>query len=277
MYKRSIALIFLLTLVVAFVPARNSHSQGLKPIGIVTAVDGRASVNGPRGIEELAVGSALYLGDTLTTQSASGIKILLDDDTLITLGENAEFELTEFIYTPQENRSTVFSLLKGTLKALVEKLGGGTSKVEFVTPRGIAGIKGTTLYLDADNGIFYVLEGEAIVKGIVPGAREIRLDSGEFTTILPDGSPASPAPIPQDLRDKFEAETGVQASLPNVGGGTGGGLPGTAAAPPLPVLASSALNGVTTLPLAQPINLLPGTNELDQAPVEIIVLPPPSR
>ena len=277
MHKRSIAPILLLALVVALVPARNSHSQGLKPIGVVTAVDGRANVNGPRGIEELAVGSALYLGDTLTTQSASGIKILLDDDTLITLGENAEFELTEFVYTPQENRNTIFSLFRGTLKALVEKLDGGTSKVEFITPRGIAGIKGTTLYVDADNGIFYVLEGEAIVKGIVPGAREIRLDSGEFTTILPDGSPASPAPIPQDLRDKFEAETGVQASLPDVGGGAGGELPGAAAAPPLPVLTSSALNGVTALPLAQPINLLPGTNELDQAPVEIIVLPPPSR
>ncbi|MGH7806976.1 MAG: hypothetical protein ACRENT_02690, partial [Thermodesulfobacteriota bacterium] len=77
------------------------YAQEAEPVGIVTAVKGQVTVVNAGGESEVVVeGAKVFLGDTFETGDDSGVKILFDDDTLISLGANAIFEITEFVYTP---------------------------------------------------------------------------------------------------------------------------------------------------------------------------------
>ena len=234
--------------------AAHTHSKGQ-----VTVISGGVS-------EQVDQGAKVFLGDRFQTGENSGAKILFNDDTLISLGANTKFEITEFVYNPSRRKS-VSNIVTGKIKAIIQRFEGETD-VQFVTPKGIAGVKGTILFIDADRGIFFALEREVYVRGTVPGAREIRLEPGEFTTIGPDGNPLNPAPIPDELKNELQQDTQVNEEVPSRDSLYKEDYPGKK---PLHTGILSELGAFA--PLEQPADLLPGVNQKDEAPVDVIVVP----
>ena len=244
-----------------------SFAQEAESIGIATAVNGQVTVTNSRGTQTVVEGTRVFLGDRFETAENSGVKIIFNDDTLISLGANANFEVTEFVYTPT-SRKSLSNLIKGKLKAIVQDLPGVETDLEFATPNAVAGIKGTTLYLDGV-GIVYASEGEIFVRCIQAGDREVNLVSGYYTEIMPDGNCSEPAPIPPDLRNELIEGTKVAEEAPEDESYTED-YPGKE----LTVKESPYdLTGLVTAPLAQPVDLLPGTDPFDRAPVDVIVKP----
>jgi FecR protein len=236
------------------------------PIGIITAVNGTVTVISGGVSEQVSQGARVFLGDRFQTEENSGVKILFNDDTLISLGANTRFEITEFVYNPARRKS-ISNILTGKIKAIIQKF-EGESDVQFVTPNGVAGVKGTILFIDADKGIFFALEREVFVRGTVPGAMEIRLEPGEFTTIGPNGNPLNAAPIPDELRNELQQGTQVGEKTPSRDSLYKQDYPGKK--PPRTGILSEL---GTVAPLEQPADLLPGVNQKDEAPVDIIVVP----
>lgn len=244
--------------------------QQPEPIGIVTAVKGQVTVVSGGVSEQVNQGARVFLGDRFQTGENSGAKILFNDDTLISLGANTKFEITEFVYNPARRKS-FSNILTGKIKAIIQKF-EGESDVQFATPNGVAGVKGTILFIDADRGIFFALEREVFVRGIIPGAREIRLGPGEFTTIGPNGNPLNAAPIPDELKNELQQGTQVDEETPSRDSLYKQDYPGKK--PPH----TGFLSGLGTFaPLEQPVNLTPGVNQNDEAPVDVIVVPHQSR
>jgi FecR protein len=240
--------------------------QKPESIGTVTAVKGQVTVTSGGVSEQVNQGASVFLGDRLQTGDNSGAKILFNDDTLISLGANTKFEITEFVYNPAKRKS-ISNVLTGKIKAIIQKF-EGESDVQFVTPKGIAGVKGTILFIDADKGIFFALEREVFVRGTVPGAREIKLEPGEFTTIGPNGNPLNAAPIPDALKNDLQQGTQVNEETPSRDSLYKHNYPGKK--PPHTGILSE-LGAVA--PLEQPADLLPGVNQKDEAPVDVIVVP----
>src|SRR3990172_5504809 len=178
--------IFVLLLSVFWVT--NSYAQEPEPIGIVTAVK----------------------GDRFETKEASGVKILFDDDTLISLGANANFDITEFVYTSKERKS-YSNIFKGKLKAIVQKFERGDSNVEFATPNAVAGIKGTTQFIDADGDICMDV-GVSFIRR-KDDAWDFTLEDGLCINTL-ERVPM-PRPFDRELREKFESETEVKEEVPS--------------------------------------------------------------
>ncbi len=262
----SLAEVYILALISVLWITSAYAQQKPEPIGIVTAVKGQVTVISGGVSEQVDQGTKVFLGDRFQTGENSGAKILFNDDTLISLGANTKFEITEFVYNPSRRRS-VSNILTGKIKAVIQRF-EGESDVEFVTPKGIAGVKGTILFIDADRGIFFALEREVYVRGTVPGAKEIRLEPGEFTIIGPDGNPLNPAPIPDELKNKLQQETQVNEETPSRDSLYKEDYPGKKP-PHIGIL--SELGAFA--PLEQPANLLPGVNQKDEAPVDVIVVP----
>jgi hypothetical protein len=244
--------------------------QQPEPIGIVTAVKGQVTVVSGGVSEQVNQGARVFLGDRFQTGENSGAKILFNDDTLISLGANTKFEITEFVYNPTRRKS-VSNILTGKIKAIIQKF-EGESDVQFITPKGVAGVKGTILFIDADRGIFFALEREVFVRGIVPGSREIRLGPGEFTTIGPKGNPSNAGPIPGGLKNELEKGTQVNEETPSRDSLYKKDYPGKK--PPHTGILSEL--GIFA-PLKQPVDLTPGVNQNDKAPVNVIVVPHSSR
>jgi hypothetical protein len=248
--------------------ATSVFSQEDESVGIVTAVNGQATVISAEGSEAVEKGTRVFLGDRFETGDDSGLKILFNDDSLISLGANATLEITEFVYTPTKRKS-LSNLVKGKLKGIIQKIPGVETDIEFATPNAVAGIKGTELYIDA-LGIFYTHEGETYVRGILKCPREVVVNAGQFSEILQDGCPSVPAPIPPELQNELIEGTEVEEEAPEDEDSRkaeypGKELPGKETTP--------AYSQLISAPLVQPANLLPGVNPQNKAPVDVIVNP----
>ena len=259
----------MLNLLVLIPWTTSALSQEDESVGIVTAVNGQASIISAEGTEPVEKGAPVFLGDRLETGDDSGLNILFNDDSLISLGANATLEITDFVYTPTERKS-LSNLVKGKLKGIIQKLPGVETDIEFTTPNAVAGIKGTELYIDA-LGTVYAAEGEIRVRGLLTCPRQVMVSAGQFTEILTDGCPSVPRPIPPGLKDELIKGTEVQEEAPESDESRKSEYPGQEAPEKETTPEFSQL---ISAPLVQPANLLPGTTPSGKAPVDVIVTPP---
>ena len=262
-------ILLILNLLVLIPWTTSALSQEDESVGIITAVNGEATVISAEGSEAVEKGTRVFLGDKLETGDDSGLKILFNDDSLISLGANATLEITDFVYTPTERKS-LSNLVKGKLKGIIQKIPGVETDIEFTTPNAVAGIKGTELYIDA-LGTVYAAEGEIRVRGLLRCPREALVTAGQFTEILPDGCPSVPAPITRELENRLIRGTEVEEEAPENDESRKSEYPGQEAPEEETTPEFSQLIGA---PLVQPANLLPGTTPSGKAPVDVIVTPP---
>ncbi len=260
-----------MTIITGLTPMYSS-AQEQQPVGIATAVEGQVTVIGRSGESETVVeGAKVFLGDTFETGDDSGVKILFEDDTLISLGANAVFEITEFVYTPTQRRS-LSNLTKGKLKSIIQKFEGGESEVEYATPNAVAGIKGTILFIDSDKKLFCVQEGKVSVRGVVARAKEVIIETGQCTRIV-NGNPSIPVPFTDELKEEFILATEIKEDVPLRDSLYKEEYPGKQPSPAIPDYTTAEVPAIGDVPIEQPIDLLPGVNPENEAPVVIIVNP----
>ncbi len=79
-----------------------SWGQEDQRIGTVLAVDGTAEVRAANAAtwEPLQFRAAIFPNDTVRTAANSKVKVLLRDDSIMTLAERSEMQFTEFLLTP---------------------------------------------------------------------------------------------------------------------------------------------------------------------------------
>ena len=92
-----------------------------------------------------AVGSPVAAGSTLKTAANASVGVSLRDNTLLSLGPNTEFTLSEFAFDPGEGKLSLASRLKrGTLdyvSGVIARLRPEAVSVE--TPSGTLAVRGT--------------------------------------------------------------------------------------------------------------------------------------
>ncbi len=249
-----------------------SYAQDDEGIGVVSAYEGSVQVT--RGVNTLnaAQGMEVLLGDVFDTAEESGVKIVFIDDTLVALGEDTSFEITEFVFNPDERRS-VSNLTKGKMRSLINKFKGATSSVEYKTSNAVAGVKGTQLYIDADDEIFAVREGEVFVRGIIPGAREYRLDANQFTRIV-NGNPLPPQLLTDDIWDEFQSKTDFPEQLLDLFSFFENYFPGSDVPPSVRGFTSNTDDNIPggAFPTTPPVDLTPGAGVENVAPEVPVVI-----
>jgi hypothetical protein len=131
-------LFFVLSLAILGLP--NLVPAG-EPIGLFTGVYGNVTVTrvGAEGPLPVSVKDPVHFQDLIQTQTSSRIRALLDDDTLLSLAEESQLEITEHVYDPEAGkRIAILKLIRGAVRALVSKMPGAGSKFEIHTDTGIA-------------------------------------------------------------------------------------------------------------------------------------------
>src|SRR5579883_3204119 len=111
-------------------------------IGVVTAVHGQVTVDHPDPASPVPakVQDGVLFKDLFETRQESRTKVLFDNESILTIGENSRVEITEHLYDPEQNkRSMVVKLIQGKLRALVGKVFAESgSKFEVHTPTAVA-------------------------------------------------------------------------------------------------------------------------------------------
>lgn len=97
-------------------------------------------------------GDILHVSDAVTTAQDSTVGIMLEDDTLISLGPNSRLELSDFAFAPQEEKfSIVIRLLKGSfayMSGVIARL--APEKIHIETPDAVIAVHGTRLLVKVE-------------------------------------------------------------------------------------------------------------------------------
>jgi len=89
-------------------------------------------------------GTALLVGDKLTTGPNSRITVILSDGSQLELNDSSTLVLTENTLNPDGSRkSTKITLLTGLVRSLVRHAPGGSPNFEVHTPNAVASARGT--------------------------------------------------------------------------------------------------------------------------------------
>ncbi len=115
-------------------------------IGVVTGVRGEATVRHEAKPQPQAVKfkDEVFWLDTLNTGAQSGLRLLVLDQSVITLKEHSQLQLREESATAsQPRKKSVINLLSGAARAVVEKEALKDTDYEIRTSRAVAGIHGS--------------------------------------------------------------------------------------------------------------------------------------
>ncbi len=136
--------------------------------------------------EKLLSGSKIFYGDTIVVKSKSNAQILFLDETVMTVGEDTELTIDDFIYDPQTNNGNFVTNIKsGVVKTISGKISEkNPDKLEIKIPNGSLGVRGTEFLVSLndkkESTVLLLGPGPENTLGMVPG--NIKLTDGINTT-----------------------------------------------------------------------------------------------
>jgi hypothetical protein len=112
-------------------------------LAIVGAVDPLASVQTPGGrIEQLVVGRNIVHNEKISTFNKGKVQLIFADQSTLTLAENSEIVIDEFVYDPTKQTGAMSATVRfGVLRYVGGKI-SKTSDVLFHTPSGVLTVRG---------------------------------------------------------------------------------------------------------------------------------------
>ncbi|HUQ50115.1 MAG TPA: FecR domain-containing protein [Terriglobales bacterium] len=133
-------------------PATAAAQQTPSTGGHVSAVIPKASVFRPvkgRNVGTVAnKGDKVFWGDILRTEAAGRARIVLQDQSILTLGSNSTLRIVKH---DSESQQTALELGYGRIRCQVSRLTSGKGSFELRTPTAVAGVIGTDFGADSSD------------------------------------------------------------------------------------------------------------------------------
>ncbi|MCX7966708.1 MAG: FecR domain-containing protein [Syntrophorhabdaceae bacterium] len=117
-------------------------------------------------------------GYWIKTGGDGWVALTLADESKITLANNTELEITEFVIG-KNRKNAVFSVTQGKLRASVTKLAGERVDYKVKSPTAVAGIKGTEFMMmtHGQANVFFGNEGKVDISGTQDRPKLLKADT----------------------------------------------------------------------------------------------------
>ncbi len=185
-------------------------------IGLTTGLDGQAFQfhKGDSAPYKVQLASPVYLNDKVETEDEANISFTFDDQSTLTLGEDAQVRITKHVYNPDNGlRQTVVNVTSGMVRFVVSKAKGKGSMFKVVTPTATAGVLGTEFVtvVEPDGQTQFVgIENQIEVTPILPdgteGVKQI-VAAGQMRSINQNGVATNVTQAPPGLITSMQAKT----------------------------------------------------------------------
>lgn len=113
--------------------------------GSVKNVKGEVSVKRQGSLQFLEKGMKIYTEDLVVTGKDGAVGIILQDNTIFSLGPDSELSINKFVFVPDKNKfSLLVKMIKGTfvyISGVIGKL--SPESIQLETPAGVIAIRGT--------------------------------------------------------------------------------------------------------------------------------------
>jgi len=129
-----------LVLVLALLTGLPMEGQAAEDVSKVIAVRGKAVIERGKKERDARVNDGLLIVDTVSTREQARAKLLFLDDSVLTLGENSQVVIQEYVSRKDERGRSVFNLVEGVMRTVV-----GRTRFEVHTPTAVAAARGTII------------------------------------------------------------------------------------------------------------------------------------
>jgi hypothetical protein len=135
-----------------FVFLANAARADETKIGFVKNVTGEAFIGRGQALISAKVNEKLLVNDNLITGADGSIGVILQDNSVLSLGPKSRVNLSKFSFDPVEEKiSFVAKIGKGTLVYLTGLMAKINRKaVRFETPTAVCGVRGTHFAIKVD-------------------------------------------------------------------------------------------------------------------------------
>tara|TARA_B100000686_G_scaffold249087_1_gene259023 strand:+ start:1121 stop:1699 length:579 start_codon:yes stop_codon:yes gene_type:complete len=161
-----------LFLFIFLISASTANASTSEFIGVIGAAIGNIK---NQNNEKLINGSKIFYGDTIISEEQSNAQILFLDQSVLTLGENTELTIDEFIYDPSSHEGSFVSNVKsGTVKFITGQISKkNPDNLEVKIPSGTLGARGTEFVVLSESNdkstVVLLGPGPANTLGMMPG------------------------------------------------------------------------------------------------------------
>ncbi len=168
-------------------------------VGQVLRIKGKSEVETEGQTRSLAVASPVHLLDVITTGKQARLVVQLDDGTTLTLGENAELRIDEFVFDQPGIADRLKLFAGGAFRFTSGRLAKTQDSVIEVSTRVPAlGVRGTDFWGGPVDGNFGVLLFDGALAVTNAGQSVLLDEPGEGTNIVDNGPPGPVTRWPPD-------------------------------------------------------------------------------
>jgi hypothetical protein len=123
--------------------------ESAERIGRIRTIDGQVTLVRSGAQVPVAVGAELHRGDVIRTGRPGAVGLVLEDETIVSLGSGSDLTLVDFAFAPKEGRfALVMKMARGTfsyLSGLIGKLSPGSIQLQL--PDATIAVRGTKLLI----------------------------------------------------------------------------------------------------------------------------------
>ena len=191
----SLALRAVAFVAIALLPSLLSAQPNVQ-VGRVAAIEGAARVaRGGAQATPLRLDSPLFRADTINTEAGARLRIALQDDTTVILGELSTLTISR-VGESREGRAPASRLtIGGGVARIVAQAVLPRAEHEVRTPTAIAAVRGTEYLLEVKptSSAFAVLKGIVAVSNARADVRgAVLVNEGQGTDVASDRPPTPP-------------------------------------------------------------------------------------
>ncbi|MGB7402749.1 MAG: FecR domain-containing protein [Arcobacter sp.] len=182
-------------------------------IGQITALVGDVNISRDSNTILAKLGEKLEKNDVINSAKGSKAQITLDDNTIITIGQNSTLNIFDYVYdesNPKDSKAS-FGFMKGSFKSITGKIGKiNKERFKLKTKSASIGIRGTTII--GNQQIIICTDGAISVTA---NNFTVNVDKQEFTRLPQGKAPTPPKPLKQDTLDNVQKGLNAESSDSN--------------------------------------------------------------
>lgn len=138
-------------LLVAVLPLL-SRAVWAQEVGTIAALEGSGKIGRGGAWSVAAIGAPIHQGDELRTGRPGRLRVVFQDDTVLTVSDDSRVVVDEQVFQPKEGKTrSALELLQGKVSALVsEYYHESGASYEIRTATAVAGVRGTDFVMKYD-------------------------------------------------------------------------------------------------------------------------------
>jgi len=166
--------------------------------GEVLAMSGTATIETGGQQRPAAVGEPVQVGDTITVPQNAKVRLHMDDGSIVTVAAGTQMTIGKYDVDATGTRQEAELTMPAGLMRAVVSAGGGTPNFEVKTATGVAAVRGTEWYVDAqgDTTQVYVVTGDVSLADAA-GRNAVTIPKMSASSVVAHKTPTPIRPVSQ--------------------------------------------------------------------------------